>query len=95
MARVSARTSSIEEKKIEKERFTVAQKISQIKDRLTEKKKVKFSELFEDATDKIEVINTFLALLELLKHQVVKAVQKANFEEIMIERQEKNNEWKI
>ena len=95
LARVSARTSAIAEKKIEKERFTVAQKIAQIKDRLTEKKKVVFSELFEDATDKIEVINTFLALLELLKHQVVRAVQNGNFEEILIERQEKNGEWKI
>lgn len=95
LARVQARASAIQEKKIEKERFTVAQKIAQIKDRLTEKKKVCFSELFEDATDKIEVINTFLALLELLKHQVVRAVQKKNFDEIMIERQENNGKWII
>ena len=93
LARVQARAASIQEKKIEKERFTVAQKIAQIKDRLTEKKKVYFSELFEDATDKIEVINTFLALLELLKHQVVKAVQKGNFEDIIIEKQENNGQW--
>ena len=92
LAKVQARTTAVPEKKIEKERFTVAQKIAQIKDTLTCKKKVVFSELFEDSTDKIEVINTFLALLELLKHQVVRAVQAGNFEEIMIEKQE-NETW--
>lgn len=95
LARVQARAAAVQEKKIEKERFTVAQKIAQIKDRLTEKKEVHFSELFEDATDKIEVINTFLALLELLKHQVVKAVQKGNFEDILIEKQENNGQWNV
>lgn len=92
LARVQARENAVPEKKIEKERFTVAQKIAQIKDTLTCKDKVVFSDLFEDATDKIEVINTFLALLELLKHQVVRAVQNGNFEEIYIEKQE-NTQW--
>ncbi|MBQ7579489.1 MAG: segregation/condensation protein A, partial [Clostridia bacterium] len=53
------------EKKIEKDRFTVAQKIGQIKDVLLTKKKFKFSELFEADYSKSEIINTFLALLEL------------------------------
>lgn len=95
LARVQERAASVPEKKIEKERFTVAQKIAQIKDTLMLKNKVVFSELFEDAYDRIEVINTFLALLELLKHQVVRAVQNGNFEEIVIEKQENNAEWNI
>ena len=94
LARVQARESTVPEKKIQKERFSVAQKIAQIKDTLITKKKVVFSELFEDATDRIEVINTFLALLELLKHQVVRAVQDGNFAEIFIEKQEEDK-WTI
>ncbi len=92
LARVQSRVDAVPEKKIEKERFTVAQKIAQIKDVLMLKEKVYFSELFENDFDKIEVINTFLALLELLKHQFVRAVQEANFEEILIQRQE-NDLW--
>ena len=73
-----------EPKKIEKERFTVAEKIISIKNLIREKKHLKFSELFEEDQTKSELINIFLALLELLKLQIVKAVQKSAFEEIEI-----------
>ena len=88
LAKVQERESNITEKKIEKERFTVAQKIALIKDVLTYSESVMFSQLFEDDSDKIEIINTFLALLELLKHQTIKVVQKSNFDDIYIEKQE-------
>ena len=88
LAKVQERESTITEKKIEKERFTVAQKIALIKDVLTCRESVMFSQLFENDSDKIEVLNTFLALLELLKHQVIKVVQKSNFDDIYIEKQE-------
>jgi len=43
-----------------------------------------FSELFEDARDRVEVVLTFIALLELLKMRKVRARQKGTFEPIRI-----------
>ena len=75
-----------QEKKIQKDRFTVAQKIAQIKDTLIDKKEFKFTELFEDEDNysKSEIINTFLALLELLKRQYIYVKQDSLFDEIEI-----------
>lgn len=74
-------------KEIQKDRFTVAEKISEIKDRLLTESKVTFSSLYAKDYSKSEVINTFLALLELLKMQEVKVIQMETLAEIFIEKQ--------
>ena len=74
------------EKKIVKDKFTVAQKISQIKDVLLSKKEFRFSSLFEEEHTRSEVINTFLALLELLKRQYLTVKQNGLFDDIDIVR---------
>ncbi len=79
------------ERKIEKDRFTVSQKMGQIKDLLLIKNRFKFSELFEADYSKSEIINTFLALLELLKTQIISVEQKGTFEDIIINKREDNN----
>lgn len=84
------KAQEITERKIVKDRFTVAQKISQIKDDLITKKHFKFSELFEDDYSKSEIINTFLALLELLKGQFITATQTATYGDIEIFKKEEN-----
>ena len=76
------------ERKIEKDRFTVSQKIGQIKDLLLIKPRFKFSELFDADYSKSEIINTFLALIELLKGQVIKVNQAGTFEDIEINKRE-------
>lgn len=86
--RVSVKAESIVERKIEKDRFTVAEKIAQIKDSLLIKPKFKFNELFESDYSKSEIINTFLALLELLKGQMVKVEQSGTFGDIEIFKRE-------
>ena len=84
MATAPKKLIEIEPKQITKDRFTVAEKIISIKNVIREKKMVKFSELFEEDLTKSELINTFLALLELLKMQVLKAQQSGIFGEIDI-----------
>lgn len=84
LQRVSVKAEEITERKIVKDRFTVAEKISQIKDALLLKPKFKFTELFEADYSKSEIINTFLALLELLKTQIIKVEQSSIFGEIDI-----------
>ncbi len=84
MQKMTIKAEVVQEKKIVKDRFTVAQKISQIKDMLLAKNEFRFSELFEDEHSRSEIINTFLALLELLKRQYIMVRQDELFEEINI-----------
>lgn len=86
MQKMTVKAEVVQEKKIVKDRFTVAQKISQIKDVLLTTKRLKFSDMFEDNYSKSEMINTFLALLELLKRQYITVVQSNLFEDIDITR---------
>jgi len=71
-------------KKIMKDRFTVAEKIISIRNFAKERKRFEFEELFDSEMTKSEIINTFLALLELLKLQTVKVLQSGTFANIVI-----------
>lgn len=93
LCRVERKKEDNEPKKIVKDRFTVAEKIISIKNTIREKKHIKFTELFEVDNTKSEMLNIFLALLELLKLQFVKAKQQEVFGEIDIyENEEKVSE---
>ena len=84
LARSEVKAKEEEPKKIVKDRFTVAEKIVQIRDIVTERKAIKFSELFAEDHTKSEMLNIFLALLELLKLGTIKAKQSDIFGEIDI-----------
>ncbi len=71
-------------KKIVKDRFTVAEKIIAIRNFSKERKRFEFEELFSDDMTKSELINVFLALLELLKLQTIKVLQNGTFGKIII-----------
>lgn len=83
-----------EPKQIEKEKFTVTQKIASIKDALLIQTKIMFSDLFRQSISRDEIITTFMALLELLKLQEIKCVQSDAFNDIEISKkeQEENDE---
>lgn len=76
-------------KQIKKDRWTVAEKISFIKSTLLENKEINFFSLFDDSYSKLEIINVFLAILELLKFQYAKVVQADKYEDITITATEK------
>lgn len=80
-----------EPKKILRDRFTVAEKMTTIKTTIKERKRATFSSLFEDTYTRSEVITVFLALLELLKRQAVIVTQNDLFDEIIID---ENAEYK-
>ena len=86
MHRVNKIEKSKESKEIIKETFTDEQKISSIKDTLISRSKLKFSELFLDTSSRDEVITTFMALLELIKMQVIRVSQDDLFSDIQIEK---------
>jgi segregation and condensation protein A len=66
------------------ERFSVSEKIDIILQRVANSERLRFSDLFGDAASRVEVVVTFLALLELIRLKQVRALQKNMFEEIEI-----------
>lgn len=76
-------------KQIKKDRWTVAEKIAFIKTSLIENKEINFFNLFDDTYSKLEIINVFLAILELLKFQYAEVVQSAKYEDINIKATDK------
>ena len=66
------------------ERFSVSEKIDSILQRLAKGGGVRFSDLFGAATSRVEVVVTFLALLELIRLKQVRAIQRNVFEDIEI-----------
>jgi segregation and condensation protein A len=66
------------------ERFSVSEKIDSILQRVASGSRFRFSDLFGAAASRIEVVVTFLALLELIRLKQVRAIQKNVFEEIEI-----------
>ncbi|MBF0457400.1 MAG: segregation/condensation protein A [Nitrospirae bacterium] len=70
---------------ITKEHLTIKDKIAIITERLEfERNKILFYSLFADAATKVEVIITFLALLEILKLGLAYAFQDGEFSHIWI-----------
>ena len=66
------------------ERFSVSDKIDAILRRVATGGRLRFSDLFGAVVSRVEVVVTFLALLELIRLKQVRAVQKSIFEEIEI-----------
>lgn len=71
-------------KEIEGERWTVREKITFLKDTLRKCGQMMFSELFRSAATRLEVVVTFLALLELARLHEVQLEQAETFGEINI-----------
>jgi segregation and condensation protein A len=66
------------------ERFSVSEKIDIILQRVANNARLRFSDLFGAVVSRVEVVVTFLALLELIRLKQVRAIQKNMFEEIEI-----------
>src|SRR3954464_6254069 len=66
------------------EHFTVSDKIDTILRRVADGASVRFSELFGEISSRVEIVVTFLALLELIRLKQVRATQPNPFDEIEI-----------
>ena len=66
------------------EHFTVSEKIDSILRRVAGGVVLKFSELFAEMASRVEVVVTFLALLELIRLKQVRVTQANPFDEIEI-----------
>jgi len=71
-----------------KDEFTVEDKVHDLLHLLLVKEKVSLEELFSSAKNKLEIVVTFLAILELIKLKEIAAVQEELFGSILIARRE-------
>ena len=74
----------LEPKTIQKERFSIDNRMHHICEVLIEQKKTSYFSLIEKDFNKIDAINTFLATLELMKKQQISAHQEEKFKDIEI-----------
>lgn len=71
-------------REIPKDIYTVRDKIKHIRETISLKEQMDFEELFENDSSTPEIVTTFQALLELLKHQFLLVEQEELFSKITI-----------
>lgn len=76
---------NVMERKISVDKYKITDKIKFLRDKLKEKSIIRFSDFVSTCQCKLEVIVTFMAMLELIKGNEVKVTQYENFGEIMME----------
>ncbi|MDR0384308.1 MAG: segregation/condensation protein A [Christensenellaceae bacterium] len=87
--RAGKTAAKIEKTTIKLDRFTIKGQIENVIMRLKDGGRVGFRELFTNDMTRSEAVNTFLALLELLKNQIAVAEQIEQFADIEIKRGDK------
>ena len=73
---------------IRPEEFTIEEKIDWVVARLTDESQVTFRELFSGSSSRLEMVVTFMAVLELMKRAFIKCRQEGAFGEIWIYRRD-------
>ncbi|WP_317366477.1 segregation/condensation protein A [uncultured Tyzzerella sp.] len=71
-------------KSVTKALYNINDKISYIKDLIILNEKISLNKIFEESSSRVEVVVTFLAVLELIKTRDIKVVQQGIFDEIII-----------
>lgn len=79
-------TANVINKEIPVDKFKIEDKMEYLRNNIKFGGKILFSSIAEKCSSKIEVVVTFLALLELMKLKFVTVVQEHNFKEIYVER---------
>lgn len=78
--------SNVINKEIPIDKFKIEDKMDYLRENIQIGRKVPFSNIINECTSKIEVVVTFLALLELMKLKCIIVVQEQSFTEIYVER---------
>ena len=76
---IIAKLDKTERMDIDVEKMSLADRINEIMDRLTEHKHLTFTDLIGERTDRRWILYTFLALLELMKLRMIKAYQGESY----------------
>src|SRR5699024_12255563 len=71
------------EGKVGRKEISIQDSMKDIQESLSYQKRIRFSELFQ-CPDKLSIITTFLAILELMKQNEIKCLQDEHFSEIKV-----------
>jgi len=72
--------------KIEKKNIDIKEVIEKIKSIVFEKNEIFWNHIIENCTNKMEVVVSFLAILELIKMKLILAIQESNFSNFLVKR---------
>ncbi len=92
LRRESQKRDAPKAREIPKDTFTVRDKIKHIRSTVAAKEAMQFEELFSEEASTPEIVTTFQALLELLKHQFVLVEQEELFSKIIIKKNPNRSE---
>jgi len=81
-----------QEKKINRDRWTVQDKMQFLSNILKDTEEINFFSLFDETYSKMEIITVFMAILEMLKFQKIEVVQTERYADIKIKRKEVQRE---
>ncbi len=79
------------EQEMIREVLTLEEKILHLQEMLRERVETSFAELIANAKDKVEVVVSFLAMLEMVKQRLIHVEQGELFSEIRLRHKEANN----
>jgi len=79
-------TDNIINKKILVDEYKIEDKMEELKEKLDCLGKIHFTKFIYAYSSKLEIIITFLAMLELIKIKSVRVIQESNFKDIYLER---------
>ena len=79
-------TANIIQKKIYKDRYKIDDKMQSLLSLFNDIEVMEFNDLINECECKLEIVVTFLALLELIKIRMVKIYQDENFGNILVKR---------
>jgi segregation and condensation protein A len=77
--------NNVIQKRIPLDRYKIEDKMEELQARIREKNIVNFTEIMNNCEYKLEIVVTFMAMLELIKTRSIKVLQDKNYEDIYIE----------
>ena len=79
-------TNNIINKEISVDEYKIEDKMEELKDKINLLGRINFTKLVYNYSCKMEIIVTFLALLEMIKVRSIRVIQESNFKDIYLER---------
>ena len=81
---------NVVQRKIYTDKYKVEDKMKELVNRFNNSNVIEFRSIIKESESKLEIVVTFLALLELIKLRVIIAYQEGNFKEILMKRRVEN-----
>ncbi|SHH35548.1 segregation/condensation protein A [Clostridium grantii] len=77
--------NNVIQKEIPMDRYKIEDKMEELQEAVKENKRMNFTEIMNNCEYKIEIVVTFMAMLELIKTRTIKVLQDKNYQDIYIE----------